>query len=348
MLTTMHIVSLTSWMYQRSVDDREALGLMSQSELIAELEAAKAAGHAVAVLFPSSNAVDADTFAKISSGDRCGSAGSLRNAELSTAWPPSVAQHTLLPPLLEENGENSTEAQTNRIALATARLATELKEVFERVANIRQRTAACSWSSSRHVSGAAAAAAGWEEGASLFVVVLDSTYRQARQLNRNSIPSWMQRIKITPRGRSKFAPLRNGGDLRAEAGRTSTFEAVAMLLEALEPGFLDVGHAAAWGLTLELMVDVAKRQRGLPSVYGNDDAVESDGRFFSTTEQMQPGKVQRPESCPHCAANTGGFRNLGRCRGDRDARSWLCKTCKRRFTVGREEDGADASNATLE
>ena len=57
------------------------------------------------------------------------------------------------------------------------------------------------------------------------------------------------------------------------------------------------------------------------------------GRFFSTTEQPQPGKVPRPKLCPHCAADTGGFRNLGRCRGDRHERSWLCKTCKRRFTL---------------
>ena len=102
----------------------------------------------------------------------------------------------------------------------------------------------------------------------MLVVVLDGTYRQARLLNRKHVPAWVPRLKITPAGRSRFAPLRDGGDHRAEIGRTSTVEAVAHLLEALDPGFAVAGHTAGWGMALEYMVDAAKRQRGLAIAYG--------------------------------------------------------------------------------
>jgi hypothetical protein len=101
-----------------------------------------------------------------------------------------------------------------------------------------------------------------------------------------------------------------------------------MLLEVVDPAFLSNGHSAAWDAALELMVDAAKRARGLKSVHGNDAAVEA-ARFFATDMQTQPGTVVRPKVCPSCAATTGGFRNLGM-REDA-LRTWQCKACKHYF-----------------
>ena len=86
-----------------------------------------------------------------------------------------------------------------------------------------------------------------------YVVVLDSTFSQARTLNRRAVPSWLPRISVTPRQRSQFA-LRDGGDQRAAAARTSTVEAAALLLETLDPSFRTAGHGAAWDAALGVLV----------------------------------------------------------------------------------------------
>lgn len=88
------------------------------------------------------------------SGSESGGGGdsSPTHAELSTVWPPSVALHAMLPSFERESGATSMEARINRVALATANLADELKGVFKRVASIRHRTAACSRSNLSNLS----------------------------------------------------------------------------------------------------------------------------------------------------------------------------------------------------
>lgn len=104
----------------------------------------------------------------------------------------------------------------------------------------------------------------------LHVVVLDGTYRHARLLNRKHIPPWLPRIKISACERSRFMPLRNGGDARAEMGRTSTLEAVAQCLSDVDPEFGRHQHLQRWRSELEFMVDEVRRQRGRPTAYNTD------------------------------------------------------------------------------
>jgi len=102
------------------------------------------------------------------------------------------------------------------------------------------------------------------------VVVLDGTYRQARYLNRMGELAGCPRVCVTPTAASDLAPVRNQGAVRAEAGRTSTMEAVGLLLEGIDGSC--AAHAGAWRSTLRLMVDSARLQRGRSSVYAEGTA----------------------------------------------------------------------------
>jgi DTW domain-containing protein YfiP len=224
------------------MDDPEMteLGLMSHAALLEELEEARRAGHAAVVLYPSDDAVEAADFAAATACRQSGGADSTLTQPNSTSGAEAAATpagSTTTPPLALPT--------TTPAALATP------APLQPRTSNAEEDAAAPTTGSTTPPPTAPPTTPATH---TTYVVILDSTYSQARTMNRSAVPSWLQRLKITPRARSKFGPLRDGGDERAAAGRTSTVEATALVLEALVPSFQVAGHAAAWDAALDVLV----------------------------------------------------------------------------------------------
>ena len=196
---------------------------------------------------------------------------------------------------------------------------------------------------------------GSDAASGLTVVVLDGTYRQARQMN-SRIGHGLARIKIAPerlRSRvhpspsstedgsggdarhgapnhdpgtlpaSDLAPLRQQGPARLALGRSSTREAIGLLFAAIDPSWSPEA-TAQWRHGLRFLVDAAQLQRGRPAVYGLETEVGSAAGYYDTEHQDTPGTIPRPAACPGIDCIGGrGFRNRGRCPGRPSMRSWV-------------------------
>lgn len=157
------------------------------------------------------------------------------------------------------------------------------------------------------------------------LLVIDGTWGHARAMARH-VPKDVVRVHVNNEvaGPSLFLNRR-----QATADRVSTVEAVSLALSALG----ETADMSPLGAALKLQVDVALAQHGAPPAFGSE--LRPDPQLLACPHSPRTAPlVDRPATCPLCAATDSTFKNL-RFRPTapgRVSRLWRCRGCMGMFS----------------